>query len=116
MYVPKGALEGGALGGGGGGGALGALRAAASPPAPSLGASRHSLIDYAYLSKVATYLNWLECTFGDGITHMNECISVSIRSVAQKVRSTIPLRLRHRRKLRGGAVVAQRREGRRSGA
>lgn len=39
-----GALEGGALGGGGGGGALGALRAPGSPPAPSLGASRHSLI------------------------------------------------------------------------
>ncbi|CAB3248375.1 unnamed protein product [Arctia plantaginis] len=44
-----GALEGGALGGGGGGGALGALRAAGSPPAPSLGASRHSLIgEYVY--------------------------------------------------------------------
>ncbi|XP_026764501.2 cyclic nucleotide-gated cation channel alpha-3 isoform X2 [Galleria mellonella] len=39
------ALEGGALGGGGGGGAFGALRAAGSPPAPSLGASRHSLIE-----------------------------------------------------------------------
>ncbi|PZC87131.1 hypothetical protein B5X24_HaOG201367 [Helicoverpa armigera] len=39
------ALEGGALGGGGGGGALGALRSAGSPPAPSLGASRHSLIE-----------------------------------------------------------------------
>ncbi|KAJ0181241.1 hypothetical protein K1T71_003326 [Dendrolimus kikuchii] len=46
MYVKEdGALEGGALGGGGGGGALGALRAAGSPPAPSLGASRHSLIE-----------------------------------------------------------------------
>ncbi|XP_050553327.1 cyclic nucleotide-gated cation channel alpha-3 isoform X4 [Spodoptera frugiperda] len=39
------ALEGGALGGGGGDGALGALRSAGSPPAPSLGASRHSLIE-----------------------------------------------------------------------
>ncbi|CAD0195292.1 unnamed protein product [Chrysodeixis includens] len=44
--VLLGALEGGALGGGGGGGALGALRAAGSPPAPSLGASRHSLIGF----------------------------------------------------------------------
>ncbi|XP_038208957.1 cyclic nucleotide-gated cation channel alpha-3 isoform X6 [Zerene cesonia] len=39
-----GALEGGPLGGGSGG-ALGALRAPSSPPASSLGTSRHSLID-----------------------------------------------------------------------
>ncbi|KPI93393.1 hypothetical protein RR46_10653 [Papilio xuthus] len=42
------ALEDGPLGGGAGGaggGALGALRPTGSPPAPSLGASRHSLID-----------------------------------------------------------------------
>ncbi|XP_053601496.1 cyclic nucleotide-gated cation channel alpha-3 isoform X5 [Plodia interpunctella] len=42
--LSMGALEGGALGGGGGG-ALSALRTAGSPPAPSLGASRHSLIE-----------------------------------------------------------------------
>lgn len=47
VYMVAGALEGGALGGGGGG-ALGALRSAGSPPAPSLGASRHSLIGQYY--------------------------------------------------------------------
>ncbi|XP_072935935.1 cyclic nucleotide-gated channel alpha-3 isoform X4 [Epargyreus clarus] len=39
------ALEGGPLGGGGGGSAFDALRAVSSPPAASLGASRHSLFD-----------------------------------------------------------------------
>ncbi|CAH0722647.1 unnamed protein product, partial [Brenthis ino] len=46
VFFSLGALEGGHLGGGGGGSALGALRAAGSPPAPSLGASRHSLIGF----------------------------------------------------------------------
>ncbi|CAH2099822.1 unnamed protein product [Euphydryas editha] len=45
-WLVAGALEGGPLGGGGGGGAFGALRPAGSPPAPSLGASRHSLIGF----------------------------------------------------------------------
>ncbi|CAG4923299.1 unnamed protein product [Colias eurytheme] len=45
MHVCAGALEGGPLGGGSGG-ALGALRAPSSPPASSLGTSRHSLIGF----------------------------------------------------------------------